>query len=118
MPMARSKIWSLLTSQFGPLFALLLVFFFFAICDAIQSGGGQFLSLRNFQTMLISSALVVVAGLGMTVIIIAGGIDLSTGTAVSLCATVLAWALNNSWPVEFALAGCVLTGCIVGSING
>jgi len=114
----RSKVWNLLNSQFGPLFVLLLVFCFFAISDAAQQDGGRFLSLRNLQTMLISSAPVVVAALGMTVIIISGGIDLSAGTAVSLCATVMAWALKQGWPVESALFCCLLTGCVVGSVNG
>src|SRR5205809_287517 len=109
MRLPRSRIWTSLTSQFGALFALLLVFCFFAICDATQQGGGQFLSLRNLQTMLISSAPVVVAGLGMTIIIIAGGIDLSAGTAVSLCATVMAWALKDGWPIEFGIPFCLLS---------
>jgi ribose/xylose/arabinose/galactoside ABC-type transport system permease subunit len=118
MKNSSSYLWSLLTGQLGPLFALLLVFCFFAIGDKAQEGGGQFLTLRNLQTMLVASAPVVVAGLGMTVIIIAGGIDLSAGTAISLCATVLAWSLNNGWPIGLALLYCVLTGCIVGVVNG
>src|SRR6478735_1033028 len=118
MNVLRSKLWTLLTGQLGPLFALLLVFCFFAIGDRAQPGGGQFLTLRNLQTMLAASAPVVVAGLGMTIIIIAGGIDLSAGTAIALCATVLAWCLNNGWPIELALLCCVLPGCIVGAVNG
>ena len=94
------------------------MFFFFAVTDAAQPDGGRFLSLRNLQTMLISSAPVVVAALGMTVVIIAGGIDLSAGTAVALCATVMAWVLKQGGPIELALACCVLTGCVAGSVNG
>src|SRR4051812_38651697 len=118
MTKPRTRLWSLLTGQLGPLFALLLVFCFFAIGDSAQDGGGQFLTLRNLQTMLAASAPIVVAGLGMTIIIIAGGIDLSAGTAISLCATVLAWALSSGWPIELALLCCVLTGSIVGIVNG
>jgi ribose transport system permease protein len=111
-------LWNLLTGQLGTLFALLLVFCLFAIADRAQPGGGQFLSVRNLQFMLAASAPVVVAGLGMTMIIIAGGIDLSAGTAVALCATVLAWSLNNGWSIELAMLYCVLTGCAVGIVNG
>lgn len=113
-----SKFWSLVTGQFGPLFVLLLVFCFFAVTDYAQPGGGHFLTPRNLQTMLISSALIVVAALGMTMVIIAGGIDLSVGTAISLCATVMAWGLNHAWSIEMALVACVITGCIVGAVNG
>jgi ribose/xylose/arabinose/galactoside ABC-type transport system permease subunit len=114
----RGNVWSFLISQFGLLFALVLVFLFFAVTDALQHGGGRFVSLRNFQTMLISSAPVVVAALGMTVVIIAGGIDLSAGTAVALCATVMAWTLKQGGPIELALASSVATGCVAGFVNG
>jgi ribose transport system permease protein len=114
----RSQVWTALTGRLGPLFMFLLVFCFFALSDAAQPSGGHFLSLRNLQTLLISSAPVVVAALGMTVIIIAGGIDLSAGTAVALCATMMAWGLKHEWPIELALFCCLLTGCVVGSING
>lgn len=113
-----SKLWLLLAGKFGPLFVLFLVFCFFAIADYLQSNGGYFLSLRNLQTMPISSAAVVVAALGMTIIIIAGGIDLSAGTAMSLSATVLAWILTHGGSIEVAILGCVLTGCVVGAVNG
>ena len=69
----RANVWTLLAGQFGPLLALLLVFILFAVADATQPSGGRFTSLRNLQTMLVSSAPVVVGALGMTVIIIAGG---------------------------------------------
>ena len=118
MSTPRPRFSSFLASRFGPLLALLCVFIFFAVTDALQPGGGRFLSLRNLQAMLVSSAPVVVAALGMTVVIISGGIDLSAGTAVSLSATVLAWILLQGGPIELALICCVLTGCLVGSING
>src|SRR5262245_148387 len=91
----RANLRTLLTGQFGPLLALLFVFVCFALADAAQPGGGQFSSLRNLQTMLVSSAPVVVGALGMTVIIISGGIDLSAGTAMALSATVMAWVLKH-----------------------
>ena len=114
----RPNMWTLLAGQFGPLLALFLVFTLFALTDAAQQDGGRFLSLRNLQTMLISSAPVVVAALGMTVVIIAGGIDLSAGTAVALSATVMAWVLKQGGPIELALVCCLLTGCAAGSVNG
>jgi ribose transport system permease protein len=113
-----AKVCSLLASQFGPLLALVIVFCFFAVADACQPDGGRFVSLRNLQAMLISSAPVVTAALGMTVIIIAGGIDLSAGTAVALSATVLAWVLTQGGSIALAIASCLLTGCVAGAVNG
>jgi ribose/xylose/arabinose/galactoside ABC-type transport system permease subunit len=115
---ARFKVWSNLAAQLGPLLALVLVFFLFAFLDWLQEDGGRFLTLRNLQAMLVSSAPVVVGALGMTIVIISGGIDLSAGTTVSLCATVLAWILLRGGPIELALVCCVLTGCTAGCVNG
>jgi ribose/xylose/arabinose/galactoside ABC-type transport system permease subunit len=114
----KNKFGNLLASQFGSLLALVLVFGFFAVCDTWQAGGGRFLSLRNLQTMLMASSPVAVAALGATAIIIAGGIDLSVGTAISLCATVMAWVLKHDGAIEWALASCVVTGWVVGCANG
>jgi ribose transport system permease protein len=118
MTSRRPKFWNLLANQFGPLLALLLVFCFFTVADALQPHGGRFLSLRNIQAMLISSAPVVTAALGMTVIIISGGIDLSAGTAVALSATILAWVLTQNGSIALAIACCLLTGCAAGAVNG
>src|SRR3954464_14090961 len=104
------KFWASLAAHFGPLLALVLVFGFFAVVDSLQPGGGHFLSLRNLQAMLVSSAPVVIAARGMPLVIISGGIDLSVGTAVALCATVLAWVLKQNSPIELALFACILTG--------
>jgi len=71
----------------------------------------------------------------MTLIIISGGIDLSAGTALTLCGTVLALMLKHApsaapetlfateavpylqW-ITLALGGMVLTGCLCGLVNG
>jgi ribose transport system permease protein len=114
----QHRHWSSLIGRLGPLLALVLVYTFFAVMDALQPSGGQFTSLRNFQAMLIASAPVVTAALGMTIIIISGGIDLSAGTSVALSATVLAWVLDHKGPIALALPLCVLTGCAAGCVNG
>jgi ribose transport system permease protein len=118
MNQERSKLWSSIATQLGPLLALVLVFTFFAVTDYLQPNGGQFTSLRNLQAMLVSSAPIVIAALGMTLIIISGGIDLSAGTAVALCATIMAWVLLHTGPIALALLLCVVVGCLAGCING
>jgi ribose/xylose/arabinose/galactoside ABC-type transport system permease subunit len=64
----------------------------------------------------------------MTIIIIAAGIDLSAGTALTLCGTVLALQLKHSSvttddagfasTMAIALLAMVLTGCLCGLVNG
>jgi len=106
------------SASLGPLLALFVVILFFAAVDAIQSDGGAFWTLRNARTIAAQTSTVAVAALGMTMIIISGGIDLSAGTALALCATSLAYGLNNEYSVAAAIALCLVTGAATGLLNG
>jgi ribose transport system permease protein len=114
----RSRALCLLGSVLGPFLALGLVVLFFAVADQFQEDGGNFLTQRNFRSIAAQTAMVAVAALGMTVIIISGGIDLSAGTALALSATVLAWCLKHDYPVALALLCGIGAGCLSGLING
>jgi ribose transport system permease protein len=76
------------------LLALAAVCLFFAIADR-WFADGTFATSLNFRTMTVQTCVVAVAALGMTLVIVAGGIDLSAGTALALCATTLAWGLRE-----------------------
>ena len=109
----------LLSGELGTLLALAAVILFFAIADPIQNGDrASFLTIRNFRVMMTQTSIVAVAALGMTLIIIAGGIDLSAGTALTLCATVLAYFLKNDFPATAAVVICLGTGILCGLVNG
>ena len=112
------SLWKRVRGILGPFVALGVVVGIFATADALQDGGGAFLSQRNFSTIAVQMATVAVAALGMTIVIIAGGIDLSAGTAVALCATVLAWCLKRDWPAPVAVLFALGTGCLTGFVNG
>lgn len=108
---------------FGPLLALAVVVAVFAIADRWKNGSdSQFLTAENARMIAAATATVVVAALGMTWIIIAGGIDLSAGTALSLCATVLAWSLMQPALAPYnpaaAIALTLFAGGACGCING
>lgn len=120
----------------GPLLGLVFVVAFFAVAElgreylhwrqnpAAASGSfwaefeSRFCTARNARTILAQTVTVAVAAIGMTLVIIAGGIDLSAGTALSLAATVLAFGLEANWPTAAAVALCLLTGCLAGVANG
>jgi len=109
--------WRAWLTRLGPLLALLVVTLGFAVADQIW-GQGRFIEIRNLRVILVFAAPVAVAALGMTLIIITGGIDLSAGTASMLCATVLACALNQDFPVLAAVLLAVATGGCCGALNG
>lgn len=113
---SRDRLWQALQSL-EPLLALLMVTLGFALADQVW-GQGRFSELRNFRVVLVQAAPVAVAALGMTLIIISGGIDLSAGTASMLCATVLAAMLSSDYSISVAISCALLTGAVCGLING
>lgn len=110
---------SRLATALGPILALLVVVLLFAVADVWVNGElARFWSLENLRTVCVQTATIAVAALGMTMIIICGGIDLSAGTAIALAATVLAWMLDAGYPVGAALAAALGTGLVTGVLNG
>lgn len=107
-----------LRNVLGPFLALVVVVGIFAIADSMQEDGGRFATLRNAQNILVQSATVGVAALGMTMIIISGGIDLSAGTAMALSATSLAWFLREQYSPAVSVAAGIAVGCLCGCANG
>ena len=79
-----------------PFLALIVVSIIFCVADSIVNGANaNFAKPESLRNIAAQTMIVMVAALGMTVVIISGGIDLSVGTAISLCATVLAWNLKE-----------------------
>ena len=79
----------------GRFLALIVVFVFFAVLVK----QGKFLTLRTFESILLQSAVYATAALGMTLVIITAGIDLSVGSAIALAVVMVAWTLNIHWEV-------------------
>ncbi len=112
----------LLRSALGPFLALLFVIAVFAAADEIRARvkgkNASFATTESLQKVLRDTSEVGVAALGMTLIIIAGGIDLSAGTAIALCATVAAWFFRADFSPTVAVTAGILTGCVAGCVNG
>jgi ribose transport system permease protein len=108
----------MLRTVIGPFVALALVVGVFTIADNLQADGGKFATLKNAQNVLVQSATVAVAALGMTMIIISAGIDLSAGTTMALCATALAWFLREDYSPAVSIGAALATGCLAGLVNG
>ena len=122
MSPAPARLRPLLAAA-GPALALAAIVLAFGVADYWQDGRATFLTARNARVTLAASLPVAVAALGMTAVIAAGGIDLSAGTMLALCAVVTAWALKESeggpaWPAWLAAAAAVLCGAACGAFNG
>jgi ribose/xylose/arabinose/galactoside ABC-type transport system permease subunit len=79
--------------------------------------GPQFFAAANLELMARQTVIVCVAALGMTMIIVSGGIDLSVGSIVALVTVVTAMLLRHTGPLAAAL-GAVAAGALCGALNG
>ena len=117
--MIKKLLW-----QLFPFLAFVVVVLLFTLAY-MRWGQWKFLSAYNWRGIMSNASLIAVPAFGMTMIIIAGGIDLSAGTALTLCGTVLAVMLkvlpdstNFAVWVSIALVLMVSTGVLCGLING
>lgn len=99
----------------GPFIGLALVIALFALIPEVQ---GRFLRFANFKSVATQSVIVALGALGMTFIIVSGGIDLSAASNIALSSVIVAYAINaGAAPLVAILLG-VLTGGLVGLANG
>jgi ribose transport system permease protein len=102
-----------LLDRAGTFIGLLLVAVIFGVLV-----GRQFFAPGNIELMARQAAIVSMAALGMTVVIAAGGIDLSVGSMVALTTVVIALMLRaDATPFLAALAG-VAVAALCGLLNG
>jgi ribose/xylose/arabinose/galactoside ABC-type transport system permease subunit len=111
MPLPPSiSVW---LKRLGPVLGLLFVMALFSILAPEKFATGA-----NLQLILLQTAVVGTAALGMTMVIISGGIDLSVGSVIALTTVVVALLLNSGFPPILAALGGVVVGVLCGSIIG
>src|SRR5687767_7722967 len=99
----------------GPILGLLLVILVFSI---LMDAPGRFLSPFNLRIVLAQTVIVAIGAIGMTLIIISGGIDLSVGSTIALTGVITALGLNANLSPVIAVAAGILVGGLVGFVNG
>ena len=97
----------------GPLIALVLVYLVFVILRP-----ETFARPVNLVTMLRQTVVVGIAAVGMTVIIVSGGIDLSVGSQVALTTVVIASLLKSGAGPLTAALGAIVATAACGLVNG
>ncbi|UWQ19903.1 ABC transporter permease [Jannaschia sp. M317] len=77
-----------------------------------------FLTGGNIEAMLAANSVVLIAALGMTFVFLAGGIDLSIATIISLSAVVSGLVMGATGNVALGAVVAVAVGGVVGTVNG
>ena len=110
----KSRIQTLL-NWLGPFIGLILVLIIFSSIPEVQD---RFLRISNLKSVATQSVIVALGALGMTFVIISGGIDLSAASNIALASVITAFAINAGFSPVVALVFGMLTGGIVGLANG
>lgn len=105
--------------KFQSLFALLMMVVIFSVCAE------GFFSKDNFWLILRQVSVNTCLSVGMTLVILTGGIDLSVGSILALSGAIMAGLLKNGLElpafnlfISFSLFGAVIAGLITGSFLG
>ena len=110
----KKRIHTLL-NWLGPFLGLILVLIIFSSIPEVQE---RFLRISNLKSVATQSVIVALGALGMTFVIISGGIDLSAASNIALASVITAFAINSGFSPVLALILGVLAGGIVGMANG
>jgi ribose transport system permease protein len=102
-------------ARLGPFLGLFLVILVFAL---LMESPSRYLSPFNLRIVLSQTVIVALGAIGMTVIIISGGIDLSVGSVIALAGVVTALGIRGGWSPALAAMAAILVGALVGLING
>jgi ribose transport system permease protein len=109
---AGGKRWLV---RLGPLLGLAGVVVFFAV---LIGSPERYLSATNLRVILAQTVIVALGAIGMTVIMVSGGIDLSVGSSIALTGVAAAVALRDGWSPAAAMALAIAAGGAVGAVNG
>jgi ribose transport system permease protein len=88
------------------------------LCILISVLEPRFLSAGNLASVARQTAVITIIAMGMTMVMVSGGIDLSVGSVLALSGVVGAFAMVNGAPVVVGVAAAIATGAACGLLNG
>jgi ribose transport system permease protein len=96
-----------------PLFSLI------ALCIVFSLATDTFLSVRNLVNVIDQLTVLGIMALGMTAVIVIGGIDLSVGSVLAVSMMVMGWMANvKGIPMPVAIAAALVVGALCGTFSG
>ncbi len=109
--MKNPSTWILRLLHFLPLYIFALVICIFTPLS------DRFLQINNFVNIIIQTTPVAVLGIGLTFVLLTGGIDLSVGAVMYLCACVLGITFKGV-PLIVSVPAILGLGLVAGAVNG
>jgi ribose transport system permease protein len=114
LPRLGLKMWRTLVGrhEFATLILLLVIGAFLSLRT------DTFLTSDNLSNLSRAFSWIAIAAFGQSMVIIIGGVDLSVGAVMALAGLVSALCLQAGFPVLLAVVAGLLTGGLVGWVNG
>lgn len=109
----RSPLLALLSGREAFLFVTLIVLI---VAISFGSAGG-FWNPINLNNLFVSSAITLIPAIGMTAVILTGGIDVSTGSMLGLCAAIGGTCFEFGWGIAASIPVFLISGAIFGLVN-
>lgn len=107
-----STIYKKYRREWSTLVALLITFVLFSALEP------SYLSATNVATIITQAVTYGLMGIGMTCVIISGGIDLSVGSSLALLACIGAQLAKMGLPIPVWIVVCLVLGFLMGAVNG
>lgn len=95
-----------------------IVFAFILVCLILSLLSPVFLRWINILTVIRQASIVGIIGVGMTFVILTGGIDLSVGSILALSGAVAAGLLKDGMPLVVVIPAALGVGALLGLANG
>lgn len=87
-------------------------------CVILSFVTDSFATPKNLYNITRNVTFIAIIALGMTMVIISGGIDLSVGSVLCLCSMILAIVMHAGYSIEIGILAALLTALAVGAFNG
>ncbi len=102
-------------ARISPALGLIAVVLVFTI---LADEPSRFLSSFNLRIVLSQTVITALGAIGMTMIVVSGGIDLSVGASIALTGVITAVGLRDGWSPAMAVSAAVVAGGVIGLVNG
>ncbi|TPI26565.1 ABC transporter permease [Mesorhizobium sp. B3-1-6] len=87
-------------------------------CLFLSVATDSFATSKNLFNITRNVTFIAIVALGMTFVIITGGIDLSVGSVLCLCSMVLAVTMHAGYSIEVGILASIATALVIGAFNG
>jgi ribose transport system permease protein len=95
-----------------------LLFIFIALFVVASVSAPQFLTTQNMANLLQQSSLTGIVAIGMTVVILTSGLDLSVGSVAALSGMLVAIFIGMGLPWPIAMVLAIASGLVLGGVMG